>query len=140
MSEPKGCGGFPRMQRRELELHDSKVRAVRLVDGEARLWLSAYVQVTAGEARTGWAQEIDLVIGGAGVVEALPEGGLWVVEGRVEIDQVAHLLLALPFAEAGAVRVELSGAEGRLVLTGRSVRTEERGEPRFVERLDDRQA
>lgn len=43
--------------------------------------------------------------------------------------------IALPIEGGGGVRVELSGAEGRLLVTGRSVRSEERGEPRFVERL-----
>ena len=66
-----------------------------LVKGcEARIRLSAYVHVSAGEpgtaAGTCREQEIDLVIGSAQVI---------------------------------------------LVLTGLSVKSEERGEPRFVERL-----
>ncbi len=135
MREPKGCGAFPRTQRRAMELHDSRVKSVQVAGGEACVRLSAYVRVSNGAASTGWAQEIDLLIGGAELIEALPGGLLWITDGSVTIDGAADEELALPLDSRGAVRVEFEGAEGRLVITGRSIKTEERGEPRFVERI-----
>ncbi len=135
MREPKGCGAFPRTQRREIELHDSKVKSVQVAGGQARVRLSAYLRVSNGEAGTGWEQDLDLVVGGAALIESPPDGLLWITAGAVLIEGSAHHELALPLEVRGAVRVELEGAEGRLVLTGISMKIEERGDPRFIERL-----
>ena len=135
----KTCGAFSRTQRRAIRLHESKVRAVVLAGGEARIRLSAYVEVSNGEpgnaAGTAWEQELELVVGGAALEGPAPAGALWVSGGHVAVGSEEHELLALPLEAEGAVRVALSGAEGRLRLTGTSIHSEELAEPRFLERL-----
>ena len=138
MKPNKGCGAFPRMQHRAIELHDSKVLSVRQAGGEVRVLLDAYVHVSAGEpgrdAGTGWSQEVELVVAGGSVEEA-PRGTLWIAEGAIAIDGAVHSLVPAELAATGAVRVELRGAEGKLAIGGRGICVVERGEPVFVEKV-----
>ena len=135
---PRICGAFPRTQRRAIELHDSRVASCARDGDELRIALSAVVHVSIGEhgvaAGTVWSQDVELRIFDARV-ESLPEAALWITEGTIEIGGVLLDSLAMPLKLAGAVRVVLEGAEGRLLASGSRIELEERGERTFVERF-----
>ncbi len=133
------CGKTSRAQHRAVALHDSKVLAVIREGRGLRIRLAAYVHVSVGlpgiDAGTGWAQELDLVLGEASLTAAPAEGTLWISEGQVAIDGTPLRLLPLELRRAGRVRMELAGAEGRLFAEAASISIATRGDPEFVEKF-----
>lgn len=138
MPAPKSCGAFPRLQRRAIELHDSKVLSVTEQGGAVHVRLDAYLHVSSGDpgrdAGTGWSQEVELVIANGAIRES-PQGTLWILDGRITVDGAELDLLPLPLEEKGDIVIALSGHEGRLSVSGRGIAVVEKGEPVFVEKV-----
>jgi hypothetical protein len=131
------CGGPPRLQRRAVELHDSK-----LVSWEARgtslvLRLDGYVHSSLGvpgeDQGTGWSQVLELAVSEASVSCEPRELPLWISSGAVEISGRMLLLLPLPLEEAGAVALRFEGAGGTLAVSGAGLTLTALGEAVFVE-------
>src|SRR3954464_4451384 len=114
------CGGHPRMQRRAIELHDTKVLWGRAEGRTLRIRLDAYVHVSSGEPGvdpgTGWSQEVDVVVQNASIVAVPSETSLWITRGSVEVEGCLQDGLPLPLGASGAIRIEWTGAEGRLAV------------------------
>src|SRR3954471_4268769 len=95
------CGGPPRMQRRAVELHDSKLRWWRKEGQDLRIRLDAYIHLSAGEPGldpgTASSQEVDVLVREASVAAVPTETFLWISEGSVEIEGSARSSLPLPF-------------------------------------------
>lgn len=137
------CGAYPRAQHRAVELRDSKVLAAAASagdHGELSIVLSALVHVSTGtpgvDQGTVWAQELELLIRGGALLQAPASGTLWISEGSVELGGVAHALLPFSLDAVLEVRVDLRGAEGALIATGRGISIVPRAEPEFVERFE----
>src|ERR1700694_1017004 len=133
------CGGYPRAQNRALELHDTRVVSISEDGGTVRLRVSAYVHVSTGrpgrDVGTGWSQDLELAIAGA-AIEARPTAlPMWILEGSLQVDGAAEELVALPLDRAGAIRLDLLGAEGRLLVAGDRLAAEELADAQFVERV-----
>jgi hypothetical protein len=133
------CGGYPRAQNRALELHDTRLVSISEHDGTVRLRVSAYVHVSTGrpgrDVGTGWSQELELAIAGA-VIESRPTDlPMWILDGSLQIDGAPEELVALPLDRAGKIRLDLVGAEGRLLVSGDRIAAEELAHAQFVERV-----
>jgi hypothetical protein len=131
----------PPVANRALDFHESEVLAVRHEGKDSIVHLEAYLHTTEGrpgkDPGTGWLQEAQLIIGEGRVSRQCD--ALWILEGRLEVDgEIYSGLLPLPFERAGLVRLELSGAEGTLAITGRGARLVLLGEPRLIEEPADR--
>lgn len=136
------CGGYPRAQNRALELHDTRLVSISDHGGTVRLRVSAYLHVSTGrpgrDVGTGWSQELELAIAGA-VIESRPADlPMWILDGSLQIDGAAEELVALPLDRAGAIRLDLRGAEGRLLVSGERIAAEELADAQFVERVPPR--
>jgi hypothetical protein len=133
------CGGHPRIQRRAIELHDTKVLWWRAEGSILRIRLDAYVHVSSGEPGldpgTGWSQEVDVVVQNASIVAVPSETSLWITRGSVEVEGSLQDGLPLPFDASGAIRIEWTGAEGRLAVSGSGLSVIPLDEPRFVEKF-----
>jgi len=133
------CGGPPRMQRRAIELHDSKVLWWRKEGRDLRVRLDAYVHLSTGEPGldpgTGWSKEVDVLIREASVAAVPAETFLWISEGSIEVEGTAQDNVPLPFEASAAVTLRWTGAEGRLVVSGRGLSLIPLGEPVFVEKF-----
>jgi hypothetical protein len=133
------CGGPARIERRAIELHDSKVLWWRAEGVDLRIRLDAYVHISSGEpgfdAGTGWSQEVEVVVREASVAAVPAETFLWITEGSVDFEGSAQCSLRLPFEGRGPVRLQWTGAEGRLIVSGCGLSVIPLGEPVFVERF-----
>jgi hypothetical protein len=136
------CGGYPRAQNRALELHDTRLVLISEHGGSVRLRVSAYVHVSTGrpgrDVGTGWSQELELAIAGAAIESRPTALPMWILDGSLQIDGASEELVALPLDRAGAIRLDLVGAEGRLLVTGERIAAEELADAQFVERVPPR--
>ncbi len=122
---------------RAIELHDSDVTAVSWVGRELHLAIDAYVHASNGapaiDAGSGWIWPGVLVVDAAEVLEGAP-GAFTILDGTVTIDRRASEgLVRLPFDVTGRVRLDLHGADARLVVEGTAARFVAAREPRWVE-------
>ena len=133
------CGGYPRAQNRALELHDTRLVSISVDGDTVRLRLSAYVHVSTGrpgrDVGTGWAQELELSIAGAAIEARPAELPMWILEGSLQLDGVAEELVPLPLDRTGRIRLDLLGAEGRLLVSGEGIAALELADAQFVERV-----
>jgi hypothetical protein len=141
--DPAGCGGFPRLHKRAVALAESKVSAVSLEGGVARVRLDALVHVSQGrpgtDAGTSWEQPVEVVLQGAVLEERPPELPLWLEGGSLTLGGAqgeGAALVAVPLSFAGEVRLHLWAGTARLSLRGSGLSVEEKGSARFVERFE----
>lgn len=85
-----------------LELHDSRVTHIELVDGVAMIRFShAYIHKSKGspgrDPGTGWSQEAQLVLWEASAAGPLPPLPNTISEGFLEVGGIRHEIIPLPF-------------------------------------------
>ena len=100
-----------------LELHDSRVSRIELVDGAAMIHFShAYIYKSKGkpgrDSGTGWSQEAELVLQEARVSGPLPPLPNTISEGFLEVGGIRHELIPLPFKRKVGARLYLLFIDG----------------------------
>lgn len=78
-----------------LELHDSRVSQIALLEGVATIHFShAYIHKSTGtpgrDRRTGWSQEAQLILSGVGALGRLPSLPNVISEGFLETGGIRH--------------------------------------------------
>lgn len=115
-----------------IELHDSDVSSVVIVEGVVRIEFSeAYVWAE----EKGWGQRANLILESGKVVEKPENFPVTISEGILsgEREQFDNIL-PLPFSEHGIFSIELALSSGELLkVTGHNPRVELIGERRFIE-------
>jgi hypothetical protein len=89
-----------------LELHDSRLDQIALVDGAALIHFPhAYIHKSRGtpgkDPGTGWSQEVQLILASASYVGTLPTLPNTISEGHLEVGGIRHELVPLPFSRRG---------------------------------------
>ena len=100
-----------------LELHDSRVDQIALVDGAAIIHFPhAYIHKSSGtpgkDPGTGWSQEVQLILASASYSSALPTLPNTISEGHLEVGGIRHELLPLPFGRRGKAILALVFTDG----------------------------
>lgn len=123
-----------------LELHDSRVNHIDLVEGIATIYFShAYIHKSKGtpgrDGGTGWSQEAQLVMS---EVEYQPPLPLifpnTIAEGFLEVGGIKHEIIPLPFKRKVGAQLYLSFIDGtEIELIGISPYIELSGKSFFLE-------
>ncbi|HKJ08355.1 MAG TPA: hypothetical protein VKA76_04630 [Gammaproteobacteria bacterium] len=122
-----------------LELADSRVSAVEVVDGVVTVQFShAYIHKSRGRAGrdpgTGWSRPAALLMDDATCSGPLPPVPNTVSEGYVEVGGIRHELLPLPFKRKVPARLALTFVDGtRLDVSGNRPVVELLGAPIYLE-------
>jgi hypothetical protein len=100
-----------------LELHDSRVSQIALLDGVATIHFShAYIHKSTGtpgrDRGTGWSQEAQLVLCGVGALGRLPSLPNAISEGFLETSGIRHEIIPLPFRRKNRARLHLCFSDG----------------------------
>lgn len=100
-----------------LELHDSRVSQIEVLDGVATIYFPhAYIHKSKGtpgkDRGTGWSQEAQLVLSGVGALGRLPSLPNTISEGFLEIGGIRHEVIPLPFKRKVSARLYLVFADG----------------------------
>ncbi len=85
-----------------LELHDSRVSHIELLNGDAMIYFShAYIHKSNGtpgrDRGTGWSQEARLVLSEVRCDLAIPKVPNTIAEGTLEVGGIKHEIIPLPF-------------------------------------------
>jgi hypothetical protein len=122
-----------------LELPDSRVSSIELVDGLAIVHFShAYIHKSKGrpgrDSGTGWSQEAELVLRKAVASGPLPALPNTISEGFLEVGGITQELLPLPFQRKVGARLHLLFADGGEVeIVGEKPFIELLGTPIYLE-------
>ncbi|MEJ2686142.1 MAG: hypothetical protein P8124_02850 [Gammaproteobacteria bacterium] len=122
-----------------LELADSRVSAIEVVDGVATVQFShAYIHKSRGrpgrDPGTGWSRQAALVLDEAVCSGPLPALPNTVSEGYLEVGGIRHELLPLPFKRKVAAQLALTFVDGaRLEVCGHRPVVELLGTPIYLE-------
>ena len=100
-----------------LDLHDSRIDAVNIFDGDAHVHFShAYIHKSKGtpgrDPGTGWSQAAVLVISGAAVGAPAPPFPNMICDGHLAVGGIKHTLLPLPFTRKVDVNLSLIFTDG----------------------------
>lgn len=103
--------------KRGLELHDSRVSQIALLDGVATIHFShVYIHKSEGtqgkDRGTGWSQEAQLVFSGVDSLGPLPSLPNTISEGFLEVGGICYEIIPLPFKSKTRARLKLSFADG----------------------------
>jgi hypothetical protein len=103
--------------RSALELHDSRVSHIELVDSVATIYFShAHIHKSRGtpgrDPGTGWSQELRLMMWSARASGQLPTRSSTVAEGFLEVGGIRHELIPLPFRRKVGARLYLLFVDG----------------------------
>lgn len=121
-----------------IELHDSRITAIRQAGGDVQLDLDAYVHMSEGrpgiDPGTGWTMPVTMTVRSGTLVRDFEGGSLWITEGTIRVGaNVLDNECPVPVDVDDAVEVSVAGHEGSLTVTGTGLRVEAMGEARFVE-------
>lgn len=121
-----------------IELHDSKVRALREARGEVQLELDAYVHMSEGrpgiDAGTGWTVPIRMTLSSATLVRDFEGDGLWITDGTIRVGStVLDNECPVTFDVTDEIQIRFVGHEGSLTVTGTRLQVEPVGAATFVE-------
>jgi hypothetical protein len=122
-----------------LELHDSRVSRIELLDGVAMIHFShAYIHKskrTPGRDRgTGWSQEARLVLSEAETSGPLPLFPNTISEGFLEVGGIRHEFIPLPFKRKVGAKLYLTFVDGvQTEITGNRPLIELLGTPIHLE-------
>ena len=122
-----------------LELHDSRVSHIDLVDGVASVHFShAYIHKSAGkpgrDGRTGWSQEALLILSEVEKFGSMPLLPNTISEGFLEVGGIKHQLIPLPFRRKVGARLSLVFVDGtKLEIVGNRPFIELGGAPIYLE-------
>jgi len=100
-----------------LELHDSRLDQIALVDGAAIIHFPhAYIHKSRGtpgkDPGTGWSQEVQLILASASYAGTLPTLPNTISEGYLEVGGIRHELVPLPFSRRGKATLALVFNDG----------------------------
>ena len=100
-----------------LELHDSRLDQIALVDGAAIIHFPhAYIHKSSGtpgkDPGTGWSQEVQLILASASYSGTLPTLPNTISEGHLEVGGIRHELVPLPFSRRGKATLALVFTDG----------------------------
>src|SRR5687767_14857302 len=103
--------------RAALELHDSRVSGISLAEGVAMIRFShAYIHKSSGtpgkDPGTGWSQEAQLILSNAHCSTKAPPLPSTITEGSLEVSDIRHELIPLPFRRRGRATLTLLFADG----------------------------
>jgi hypothetical protein len=122
-----------------LELHDSRVNQIDLLDSVATVYFShAYIHKSTGtpgrDRGTGWSQEARLVLSEAEIGWPLPTLPNTISEGYLEVGGIRHEVIPLPFKRKVGAKLCLIFADGtRAELVGTRPFLELQGRPIYLE-------
>lgn len=123
-----------------LELYDSRVSQIEILDGVAAICFShAYIHKSKGKpgrgGGTGWSQEARLVLSEVGDHQALQLSlPNTIAEGYLEVGGIKHEIIPLPFKRKVGATLYLSFVDGgALTLVGSRPFIELLGSPIFLE-------
>jgi len=125
--------------KRGLELHDSRVSQIDLLDGVATIYFShAYVHKSKGtpgrDRGTGWSQEARLVLSAAQTPGPLPLLPNTISEGFLEVGGIRHEVIPLPFKRRVGAKLYLAFIDGvEIELIGTRPFIELLGTPIYLE-------
>ncbi len=132
------------MDSTSIELAGSEIDAIHHSDNTLRVSFSrAYIikTMTGSEERTKWWQAGELVMEGVELEGDVPEGreGPLVCTGGDVVENVYTYrdMIPIPLDSQGHTRCDLGfvGTEQRLLASGRSVRLEMKGTPKYIEHI-----
>ena len=123
---------------RSIELHDSRLVALREKQGEAQIDFEAYVHVSEGrpgiDPGTGWTMPVRMTIPSATVVRAFEGESLWITDGAITVGStVLDNECPVTLDVADEVQIRFVGHEGSLTVTGTGLRVEPTGDAKYVE-------
>ncbi len=124
-----------------LELYESRVSAIEIADGVARVHFShAYIHKSAGTGGQGqgtaWSQEALLTLSEASASTPLPPLPATISEGFLEVGGIRHELLPLPFARKVGAMLRLTFADGAEVeIVGKRPFVDLLGKPIYLQDL-----
>ena len=122
-----------------LDLHDSRIDGVEIIDADAYVHFShAYIHKSKGtpgrDSGSGWSQEAVLVIAGAASLKPLPPLPNTIADGYLEVGGIKHTVLPLPFTRKADVNLSLVFHDGTsLELSGRGAAVELLGKAIYLE-------
>jgi hypothetical protein len=122
-----------------LELHDSRVSQIDLVDGVASVHFShAYIHKSTGtpgrDRGTGWSQEALLILSEVESLGSMPPLPNMISEGFLEVGGIKHQLIPLPFRRKVGARFSLVFVDGtELEIIGNRPLIELCGAARYLE-------
>jgi hypothetical protein len=122
-----------------LDLHDSRVSRIDLVDGVASVHFShAYIHKSAGkpgkDRGTGWSQEARLILSEVESFGSIPPLPNTISEGFLEVGGIKHQLIPLPFRRKVGARLSLAFVDGtELEIVGGKPFVELGGTPIYLE-------
>lgn len=129
------------MDSSQIDLPGSAIGSINLEQGTLRVHFTrAYIlkSMTGSKERTRWWQVGSLVIEGVEGNPEIPEGPLVCAGGDIEENVYTYRdMIPVPLASRGTIRC-LFRFEGRgapLIATGRAVRLEMTGVPRYIEHV-----
>jgi hypothetical protein len=123
-----------------LELYDSRVSQIELLDGVAAIYFShAYIHKSKGtpgrSGGTGWSQAARLILSDVKDQQSLQLSlPSTIAEGYLEVGGIRHEIIPLPFKRKVGAKLYLSFSEGgELELVGSRPYIELLGAPIFLE-------
>lgn len=121
-----------------IELHDSRLTAIRQDGDDLQLDLDAYVHMSEGrpgiDPGTGWTVLVRLTVRSATMTRDFEGDRLWITEGTITIGPtVLDGECPVDLEVDDAVEVRATGHEGSLTVTGTGLKVEAMGEAKFVE-------
>lgn len=122
-----------------LELHDSRVSHIDLLDGVAAVYFShAYIHKSKGtpgrDRGTGWSQEARLLLSEARTPGPWPSLPNTISEGFLEVGGIRHEVIPLPFRRKVPARLYLAFIDGvEIELSGTRPSIELLGTPIYLE-------
>ena len=125
--------------RTALELYESRISAIELIEGGARIRFShAYIHKSKGtpgmDPGTGWSQEADLLLLEAILLSPLPPLPNTIADGSLEVGGVKLALLPLPFRRRTSAVLALEFVDGsKISIAGNKPWVELFGTPIFIE-------
>jgi len=130
------------MDSTSIELAGSEIDAINHSDNILRISFSrAYIikTMTGSEERTKWWQAGELVLEGVELEGDVPPAGPLVCTGGDVVENVYTYrdMIPIPLDSQGHTRCDLgfAGSEQRLRASGRSVRLEMKGTPKYIEHI-----
>ena len=128
-----------------IEIHDSRVAEISEDHGTVIVhFLPAYLHKSEGrpgfDSGTGWVQEARLIFAEALVSGDFPDWSCDILDGEIIVDGVRHAnWIPVPLEAAKLTELHLiCDSINTLTVTGRGVRLELVGEPRYVEEFKPR--
>lgn len=125
--------------KRGLELHDSRVSHIEVLEGVATIHFShAYIHRSKGtpgkDRGTGWSQEAQLVLSSVSAMGRLPPLPNTISEGFIEVGGIRYDIIPLPFKRKVGAKLHLVFTDGvEMEIVGEKPCIELGGPPIYLE-------